>query len=210
MTYQQILEILRELGDLIENLIHNHGARFKRPQSGLRFKRPQFGLRLEIGRTEEMNFVEFDDDLRNFFSDILNRKKKELTRGQIKELRCIIYRIYCRDHPGFNYVGQTINDAITRGSNHHGKITRACQLFDDASRSGEPCDHRNLMAEHVRNIRHDDDLPLNEILRMEILRHLPDHGGMDDDENKRVRRAWEMFYQWLLRALEKDGGGSRR
>ena len=66
----------------------------------------------------------------------------------------------------------------------------------------------SVLYEHFYHDHADESRPSN-VFEVDVVHRLPDHtntGHLDSG----VRRSWEIFYQWLYRALVEEGGGSRR
>ena len=48
-----------------------------------------------------------------------------------------------------------------------------------------------------------------EIFSAYVVHRLPNH-GQNNSTDSSVRRSWEIFYQWLYKAMVTEGGGSQR
>lgn len=181
-----------ELMNILEQLIHNHAAVFNHRSA----PRNVNGITLTVGDEH----VTFGRDIQSFFHGVVTAMQgNAMAHG--KSFSSIIYRIRCcKCQPGqFNYVGQTVVQMNQRANLHIHTINK----------------NRNvLLAKHLQT-KH-SNLDPNAAYEMDLLHYLPVNalspkdrspGGLRD---KRIRRAWEMFYQWVCKAMDFDGGGCKK
>ena len=173
------------------DLIENHGARF--------VERTQERMVFSIGPNHQTDKVVFDEEIRNFITDSVQGHRGTMPTEQH---RIAIYRIYSRRHLSFNYDGQTTVGAINLMDQHRREIARRLWLGErstngDAQLGCHACD------------KHPGE-EIQDVYEMEVIRDMPNHGERRNQEHKRVRRAWEMFYQWVYKAWHKHGGASRK
>ena len=187
--------LFEELVFMLELLIHDHGAIFNNRQ----FPRNEFGITLTNCCGERIAY--FDRSLQVFFYNVMKLiRNVNLPLGP-SEFRCFIYRIRCRlcsDHREFNYVSQIVNEMKTRENRRMTVI--------NSSKSG-------LLSFHAE--QEHPGLVLTEVYEVNLLHDLPDNDSLPNLSNKnglkdkRIRRAWEMFYQWVNKAMHFDGGANK-
>ncbi len=197
-------EIFAMLLDLIKKLIHTHGAVFQRSEAGIRL----IPFRIDqVRRALVQNPPDlfFDQPIRDFFSTVLTPiNDSNNTLNAFKNIKGLIYCIQCQicQQPNvFNYVGQTVQLVAKRGGKHYRVIKKnAGHLL-----------HSHLLNKHgITNIKG----ILSEAYKIYLIHDLSDNAtspradpSCERGTDKRIRRSWEMFYQWLYRAMDFDGGG---
>ncbi len=198
---------------ILEQLIHDHGAVFNHRNH----RWSSAGITLTINGQGE---AFFDRKLQKCFSGVIVPNNGILSGGM--DLTSLIYRIQCflcrsRTHE-FNYVGQTIDSMETRESVHLNVIN---------GNEGHNL-ARHLQQHRINEIGGENLMP-EDIYEMQLLHDLSDNSAFpkhstgepcNENCNKyycekakndvRIRRAWEMFYQWLCKAMKFDGGGCKK
>ena len=193
-------DFIRRVHDMIkadkQNMMDDRSSRIKRTQIKMVLYMELEGLLEPLIQEENVQFDEvpnglslfinsrqspiiFDDNVREFFHNVPAQLGRRPLRERLME--CLIYRIRCPEHPDFNYIGQ-----------HAGlPISRSDLLIHN---------RRNLMADHA--VAYHTGETFDRIFEMDLLRQFLDHSATNDDHDKqqsRVRRSWELFYQWIYK-----------
>jgi hypothetical protein len=182
------LSLFRKLIFILELLIHNHGSSFNHVQ----FPRIKFGITLTDGCGDKVEF--FDRQLQEFFSVILKKLRNKDLPLAPSGFRCFIFCIHCRIcYRDFNYVGQVVNSMRMRSHRQMNVI--------NSRRSG-------LLCQHVEQ-DHPEMCPAD-VYEINLLHDLPDNDALNNTNfgprDQRIRRTWEIFYQWVNKAMDFDGG----
>ena len=171
---------------LLEESIHVHGATFTSCD--------EQQLCLRVGNS----VIVFNKQLQNAFSVLCNaRENKELVNPIGREYPCIIYRIGCKHCVGYCFVGQAVQTLIDPRIKERSLIKRKKSL---------------LLASHARE-KH-PGIKAVDLYEMSLLHALPDNASSPRDKSlkaerdKRIRRDWEMFYQWAHKSKDFHGGAN--
>jgi hypothetical protein len=143
--------------------------------------------------------------LANFIGDDKTESLRNF-QGLIYCIQCVKCRTL-ENRPEFNYVGQAVTNMATRGSKHITVIK---------TEKGHPL-HIHLVEIHRYQTDAIDAIILSNAYKIYLVHDLSDNAtsprvvkSCKRETDKRIRRSWEMFYQWIYRAMDFDGGGSRR
>ena len=193
--------------NILADLIENHGARF--------VERTPERMVLSIGPNQQTDIVVFDEELRNFFTDFVRGRRGERPTNQH---RIVIYRIFDPRQPNINYVGQTTVGAINRYDQHLSQMPSNVErrrINPDSTIGGPAADRPCIPSHGTTQLAYHahDNYPgeeFEDLYEMEVIRGMPNHGELRNQEHKRVRRAWEMFYQWVYGTWHKHRGANRK
>ena len=192
VTDEERISLFRELISILELLIHNHGASFNHSQ----FPRIKFGITLTDGCGEKVAF--FDRQLQEFFNVIRKMIRNKNLPLEFSGFRCFIFCIHCRVcFRQFRYVGQVVNSMRMRGGRQMTVI--------DSWKSG-------LLSQHLE--QEHPEFSHADLYEIDLLHDLPDNDALPGSKNgprdERIRRTWEIFYQWAFKAMDFDGGACIR
>ena len=156
--------------------------------------------------------IELKDDLRDFFQEIIcqhlqHNPEQDYDPPIGRDFPCIIYCFCCTMCPNSRFVGQTINKCAPPENLQEHIIIK---------RKKSP-----LMAEHMDKV-HPTQKP-EDVYEMKMLHDLQDNTYRLQQQpiptqyqirrakkDKRIRRTWEMFYQWIYKAMKYDGGLNKK
>lgn len=195
------------LVDCLHELLTDHNARFRRSTT-------PSTIVLELPSSSK---ITFNDEWRSYLRDLLlpifaTFKIPLLVNPSLKSL-CCIYRFRCIVCPSsrsceFNYVGQSRNFKA-RYKQHTAKVlTEWMDREDRRARGLRGKLYSSVLYEHC-NMGHRDVKKFSDVLEVDVVHRLEDHGSNSRNDS-RVRRSWEIFNQWLFKAMCTEGGGSRR
>ena len=176
------------------------------------FRHPtQNSLRLNInigqGRIES---IDFDQNVRDFFdgitSDFRQGTLQERTTCGIYQFRCVL----CTNQQ-FNYVGQSINVG-QRSASHLTNINSAYNRYR-GRQIPQPNEVSSLLVHHAlthamqnSNFNTGD---FENMFELDLVHSLPENNRIGG-EDSRIRRSWEVFYQWLHKGRTADGVGNKK
>jgi uncharacterized protein YaaR (DUF327 family) len=217
----------KKLLHLLTKLIHKHGAVFQRSEAPEARGITLIPFRIDqVRRALVQNPPDlfFDKPIQDFFSTMLtpinnsnasnNSNDSNETSESFKNIKGLIYCIQCQICRGdnqkvFNYVGQTVQLVAKRGTKHYRVIK---------TQDGHPL-HNHLTKKHeiiCQNGQINVGI-LSNAYKIYLVHDLSDNAtsprvakNCKRETDKRIRRSWEKFYQWIYRAMDFDGGGSRR
>ncbi len=137
----------------------------------------------------------------------------ELRQGPLQQrTTCGIYRFRCLWCQLFAYVGQSINVGL-RSASHLTSMKNAYRRYRELGQIPPPNEVTSLLAHHaVTHAMQNENFKLEDfenMFELDLVHSLSENtqsGGADS----RIRRSWEVFYQWLHRGRTADGGGNRR
>nr|CAH0107115.1 unnamed protein product [Daphnia galeata] len=199
--------LFQKLLDLLEELIHTHGSVFKRSEMGIElipFRLDQ--VETVTGQCPPKIFL--GKLIQNFYENmvtIFSTEKRNLESNL--DFKGVIYCIQCQlcrtQNMEFNYVGQSVNTMKDRGKMHFSVIKK---------------NTGHLLHDHL--VEHEIDVnidSLSEAYKMYSIHDLSDNAtspraspSCQRKTDARIRRSWEMFYQWAFKASHFDGGGSKK
>jgi hypothetical protein len=203
--------LFQRLIALLEPLIHEHGAVFERNEEGIKLIPFRVNQMVQV-TWERPPIIILDREIQDFFENmvtIFSTENRNLEsnldfKGIIYCIQCLLCRRFIEE---FNYVGQSVNSMNDRAKLHFSLIKRnVAHLL-----------HLHLLNEHKINESEitKDFLPHAYIIY--LIHNLSDNAtsprappSCKRRRDARIRRAWEMFYQWAFKAMHFDGGGSTR
>jgi hypothetical protein len=190
----------------LNELISSHSAEFVRPH--------KVPMKIYFQCCSET--ICFDDSLRKYFREILSPIQSTPLKEIIGQL-CCIYRFRCiHSKCKFNYVGQSINFQA-RYKTHTGEMLEAWMNHEDRLAfvaEGMPFTkdiHKtppSVLYEHQIH-EHPNATRFSDVFEVEIVQGLSENAS-NTTTDKRVRRSWEIYNQWLYEAMASEGGGSLR
>lgn len=207
------------LNDCIQELVAFHGTQFQRVAN-----QPS-SITLVIPSINES--ISFDANLREQIRQLLqsseenNPSMKNTLLIKEKLSCCSIYRfrcIVCQQRPGkqFNYVGQA-RHFYKRYKSHVRKMWDSYLEHEDRMavyNENKPVPKeankiaKSVLYEHVIQ-EHGDVVKFSDVLEVDVVHDMPGY-AKSHPRDSRVRRSWELFNQWLFKAMAEEGGGSRQ